>query len=92
MTQYASEFSLEVHAATATIDISGDLAEDEVGWVAAAVSQLSQRSRHCITIDGRGVDDVDAAGLDELATLAEQALVGGSRVVISNPSPTFGRS
>lgn len=91
MTQYASDFSLEVHAATYTIDISGDLAEDEVGWVAAAVSQLARRSPRCITIDGRGVEDVDATGLDELATLAEHAIVEGSRVVIRNPSPTFRR-
>lgn len=89
MTRLPTDFVLEVHAATQTIDITGDLAGDEVAWVAAAVNQLAERSPHCITIDGSGVDDVDATGLDDLATLAEQALRNGTRVEISNPSPAF---
>ena len=89
MMRLPTDFVLEVHAATQTIDITGDLAGDEVAWVAAAVNQLCERSPHYVTIDGCGVDDVDAAGLDELATLAEQALRSGTRVEIRNPSPAF---
>lgn len=83
------DFSVHVHATTHTIDLEGDLGEDAAEWVTIAVEGLAERSPRCIVLNSAGVHDVDAGGLDQLVTLAEEALRDGSRLVISHPSPVL---
>lgn len=89
MAKRASDFTVQVHSTTHTIDLGGTLSGNAVNWLSAAVEELTARGAQCVTINGAGVDSVDAAALDRLVALAEQALHRGSRLEISKPSPGF---
>ena len=89
MAKQASDFTVQVHSTTHTIDLAGTLSGNAVDWLSAAVEALTARGARCVTINGAGVDHVDAAALDRLVGLAEQALHCGSRLEISKPSPVF---
>ena len=83
------DFSVQVHTATHTIDVDGELVQTAVDWVAVAVEELAAGSPRWITINGAGVQDVDAGGMDQLVSLAEKVLLCGSQLVISAPSATL---
>lgn len=89
MNEPRSDFTVQVHSTTNTVDLAGNLAGNASPWVSVAVEELVALGASCVTINGAGVADVDATVLDQLVILAEQALGEGSRLEISSPSPSF---